>query len=94
MPKCVSPSSEAAGAWASWAAPGQPRGTAAEHAPSAAPPQSPSVAPFFFQVESFVHLSIRSFSKRLSFQYGSSIILGAQERTYRSKGVKSLGFWN
>lgn len=36
MPKCVSPGSEAAGAWASWVAPGQPRGTAAKHATCAA----------------------------------------------------------
>ena len=31
LAKVCQPSSEAAGAWASWAAPGQPRGTAAEH---------------------------------------------------------------
>ena len=32
LAKVCQPSSEAAGAWASWAAPGQPWGTAAEHA--------------------------------------------------------------
>lgn len=94
MPKCVNLGSEAAGAWASWAAPGQPRGTAAEHATSAAPRQSHSVAPFIFQVESFVHLSIHSFNKHLRFQYVSGIILGAGEGTYVARGIKPLGLWN
>lgn len=91
MPKCVSPGSEAAGAWASWAALGQPRGPAAKYSSSAAPTQSHSGSPFFIQVESFIHLSIPSFIKHLSFQYIPGIISGAEERAYRARGVKSLG---
>lgn len=40
---------------------GPATGTAAEHATSAAPPQSHSGSAVFFQGESFVHLSIHSF---------------------------------
>lgn len=93
LAKVCQPQLRAAGAWASWTAPGQP------------PAQllstlllrrllSHSGSPFFFQVESFVHLSICSFNKHLGFQYVSGIILGARERIYRERGIKSLGLWN
>lgn len=93
LAKVCQPQLRAAGAWASWAAPGQP------------PAQllsmlllrrllSYSGSPFFFQVESFVHLCTRSFNKHLGFQYVSGIILGAGERIYRENGIKSLGLWN
>lgn len=91
MPKCVSPGSEAAGARASWVALGQPRGTAAEHATSAAPPQSHSISLLLPGGVVFIicplirctsiSVCVRYYARRWGELFGP-------------RGLKSLGLWN
>lgn len=73
------------GGWglASWAALGQ-RGAQLLSTPLCCPPQSLAVAPFFFQVESFIHCFLQSFSKQARgfFYHAFSVIQGAWKQNY------------